>query len=62
MQTVTFFSDVEHTTGALGYSVLQAGFFGAAPSRMTLLFLRDGEGFAKSTVIAPAETLREVIY
>jgi hypothetical protein len=61
MQSVKFFFDVQTGDGAFGFSILQAGVSGES-KRMTLLYLRDGEGWVKSCVIAPAETLREVIF
>jgi hypothetical protein len=59
MQPVNLASEVEHSYGALGYSVLRNAFTGV--ERITVL-LRDGRGVSIATVIAPAETLREVIY
>jgi hypothetical protein len=61
MQPVTFISDVVATLGALGFSVLQAQLDGSV-KRMTLLSLRDHNGWPKAVVIAPAETLVEVIF
>jgi len=61
MQPVTFSTEINSTLGALGFSYLQADFNGAV-TRQTLLFLRDQDGWSKACVIAPAETLREVIY
>ena len=61
MQPVNLVSQVEHSLGALGYSVLQNDFDGRT-KRMTLLMLRDHNGVPKGTVIAPAETLSGVIY
>ena len=62
MQPVNLISEVENSLGALGYSVLQNGYDGKTVNRMTILMLRDSNGWAKACVIAPAETLLEVIF
>jgi hypothetical protein len=61
MQSVKFFSDVQNSLGAPGYSILQTQYNSEWKRIMTLLILRDVDGITKSCVIAPAETLREVI-
>ena len=62
MKPVTFLHEVDNTLGALGYSVLRLCEDGVTAERYTLLYLRHHNGIAKGTVIAPAETLREVIF
>jgi hypothetical protein len=61
MQTVRFISQVENSVGALGYSVLQEGFLDGPPVRMTVLYLRNGEGWAEKAIITPAEKLEGLI-
>ena len=61
MQPVNFFSDIEHTFGALGYSILQKTYSGEV-QRMTLLFLRDSNGMTTATVMLPSENLAGGIY
>ena len=61
MQPINLTTEVKSTLGALGFSYLQNDYDGSV-KRMTLLMLRDNDGFPKACVIAPAETLREVIY
>jgi hypothetical protein len=46
--------------GAFGYSVIYKGF--GDTRRMTFVMLRDNNGNPVSSIFAPAETLREVIY
>ena len=60
MQPVNLASEVEHSYGALGYSVLRNTFPGV--ERITVLMLRDGRGVSIATVFAPAETLQGVIF
>jgi hypothetical protein len=60
MQPVTLLSDVG-SVGSLGFSALQFQLDGTV-KRMTMLILRDRDGWPRSCVIAPAETLREVIF
>ena len=62
MQPVNLFSEVENSLGALGYSILQNEYDGKTTKRMTMLMLRDSNGWTNACVIAPAETLLEVIY
>jgi hypothetical protein len=57
MQTVKYVSDVESTVGCLGFSVLQKQYDGTS-ERMTLLFLRDAQGWSLRALIAPAVTFR----
>jgi hypothetical protein len=60
MQPVNLASEVEHSYGALGYSVLRNSLSGV--ERITVLMLRNGEGVLLASVFAPAETLTEVIF
>jgi len=62
MQPVNFISSVEHTIGCVGYSSLVYSLDGRTIGRTTILFLRDKDGWTRNVVIAPAATLREVIY
>jgi len=62
MQPVNFISSVENALNCLGYSSLVYSLDGTTVERTTLLYLRDGSGWARGVVIAPAATLREVIY
>jgi hypothetical protein len=56
MQTVKYISDIRPTVGSLGYSVLQGRYDGTS-ERLTLLFLRDAEGWSVRALIVPAATL-----
>jgi|KBSMisStaDraftv2_1062788.scaffolds.fasta_scaffold280036_1 hypothetical protein len=57
MQAVDFISDVAHTTGTIGYSVLYKNWDGAA-DRKTVLFLRGLDGFTETVLIVAADAVR----
>jgi hypothetical protein len=61
MQPVRFICEIENSFGALGYSALEEPLDGGAPVRMTVLILRDGHGWARTTIIAPAEKIKELL-
>ena len=57
MQIVDFISDVNHTAGTTGFSVLYNQWTGAVEKR-TVLFLRDRDGFTQNVLIMPADAVR----
>jgi hypothetical protein len=54
--------DVDSSVGAVGYSYLEKSYDGRSYRRMTFLFIRDSHGSPISTILAPAETLKELIH
>ena len=56
MQPVILISEVENSLGATGYSVLQRQ-FGGKVERMTMLLLRDSNGWTQNVLILPADVV-----
>jgi hypothetical protein len=55
MKPVYLVSDVDSSLGAFGYSVVREPLVsGGATERLTLLFLRDREGYTQHAVILPS--------
>jgi len=57
MQTVNYISDVQHTAGTIGFSMLYKT-WGGEPQKRTVLYLRDFDGLTQSVIVLPADAVR----